>query len=65
MWKYINHKKNILGSQPLGIDRSCPICNSSKSKTILELENFQFYSDSDRLKHGNTWRDIEIYDTFF
>ena len=47
MWKYINHKKNILGSQPLGIDRSCPICNSSKSKTILELENFQFYSDSD------------------
>lgn len=47
MWKYINHKKNNLDSKPLGINRLCPICNSSKSKTILELENFQFYSDSD------------------
>ena len=31
----------------MGKIRNCPICNSDNSKTVLELKDFQFYSDSD------------------
>lgn len=47
MWNYINHRKNIIDQAPLGKIRNCPICNSDNSKTVLELKDFQFYSDSD------------------
>ena len=33
-------------SAALGYHRPCPLCGSLKSKAILELNDFQFYSDS-------------------
>lgn len=47
MWNYINHISETSNSLSLGTKRLCPICDSNKSKTILELENFQFYTDSE------------------
>jgi len=38
--------KAINSSSSLGYHRPCPICDSNHSKNILELSNFQFYSDS-------------------
>lgn len=35
-------------SLALTYHRPCPICSSSHSRVVLELEDFQFYSDSDR-----------------
>ena len=47
MWKNIEYKKSQFDSCKLGILRNCPICNSDNSKCILEIENFQFYLDSE------------------
>lgn len=46
MWNYIISNKNKIESKSLGLDRPCPICSSKNSKIILELQDFQFYSDS-------------------
>lgn len=46
MWNLINHKNNQIDSELLGLNRCCPICGSKNSKVILELQDFQFYSDS-------------------
>ena len=47
MLKRINNRKNKIDPTSLGINRPCPICESKNSKIILELQDFQFYSDSE------------------
>lgn len=44
-WSKINNIGNS-SSESLGYSRPCPICESLNSKNILELNDFQFYSDS-------------------
>jgi len=46
VWNKINSFKENLGSKALGVFRPCPICGSIDSKTVLRMDNFQFYSDS-------------------
>ena len=46
MWNLINRKKSQIDPELLGLNRCCPICGSKRSKVILELQDFQFYSDS-------------------
>lgn len=48
MWRLLNSKKNYSNENLLGKYRSCPICGSQKSKKVFELENFQFYLDSEK-----------------
>lgn len=46
MWNKFNTYNLKLDQTKLGHLRSCPICDSNNYKKIFELENFQFYSDS-------------------
>lgn len=45
-WAKINSFIGNTNSKSLGYSRPCPICGSLDSKTVLELSDFQFYSDS-------------------
>ncbi len=45
-WSNINSFTGNFTSKSLGYYRPCPICGSLNSKKVLELKNFQFYSDS-------------------
>ena len=46
IWSKINSFKENKNSKALSDFRPCPICGSIESKTILNINNFQFYSDS-------------------
>lgn len=46
MWAKINSLAGSHSSQSLGYHRPCPICKGLDSKTVLEINDFQFYSDS-------------------
>ena len=45
-WEKVNSFIGNATSKSLGFCRPCPICGSLDSKKVLELNNFQFYSDS-------------------
>lgn len=45
IWKKIE-RDQIQNSDALGYTRPCPICGGLHSKTIFQLNNFQFYIDS-------------------
>ena len=45
-WNKVNSFKENHKSKALGNFRPCPICGSIDSKTVLGMDNFQFYSDS-------------------
>jgi ubiquinone/menaquinone biosynthesis C-methylase UbiE len=45
-WNKVNSFKENHESKALGNFRPCPICGSIDSKTVLGMDNFQFYSDS-------------------
>ena len=45
-WKKINSFAGNCSSSSLAYYRPCPICGSLKCRVVLELNDFQFYSDS-------------------
>ncbi|MDC0965250.1 class I SAM-dependent methyltransferase [Candidatus Thioglobus sp.] len=45
-WNKVNSFKENRGSEALSHFRPCPICGSIDSKTVLGMDDFQFYSDS-------------------
>ena len=45
-WEKVNSFIGNATLKSLGFFRLCPICGSLDSKKVLELNNFQFYSDS-------------------
>jgi len=45
-WSNINSFTGNHASKSLGYHRPCPICGSLKPKVVLELNDFQFYTDS-------------------
>jgi SAM-dependent methyltransferase len=47
-WAKINSFAGNNTSKSLGYHRPCPICGSLDARAILELNDFQFYSDSKR-----------------
>lgn len=48
-WCNIDSFKNNYSTSTLGTERQCPICGSTDSRLIMELPEFQFYSDSEVL----------------
>ena len=44
-WSTIDSFDGNFSSASLAFERTCPICSSSRARVILELEDFQFYSD--------------------
>ena len=47
-WSKINSFEKNSTSKDHENSRACPICGSKKSKTVMSLEGFQFYLDSDK-----------------
>ena len=45
-WSKVNSFIGNTTSEMLGYNRPCPLCGSLDSKKVLELSDFQFYSDS-------------------
>ena len=64
MWSSLTNKKNNLDQSKLGCFRNCPICDSKNSKKIFELENFQFYSDSETLNKQFSIKENICFDCF-
>ncbi len=64
MWSSLKNKKNNLDQSKLGCLRNCPICDSKNSKKIFELENFQFYSDSETLNKQFSIKENICFDCF-
>ena len=48
-WNKINSFKKNYGSKDHKNFRSCPICGSTHTKTVMSIEGFQFYLDSKRI----------------
>lgn len=46
LWANVNSYLGNFSSPSLVFHRPCPVCDSINSKVVLELKNFQFYSDS-------------------
>lgn len=62
MWNNLKsgHLKNM--SQVLEYYRPCPICNSLKNRSLMCLEDFQFYSDSKTKPKHFTIRNVQCLD---
>jgi len=48
-WSKVNSFAKNRGSKALGSFRPCPICGSIDSKTVMEIDGFQFYLDSEKI----------------
>jgi hypothetical protein len=44
--------------------RPCPICNGHRSRTVLQFDQFQFYSDSGELPKRTDVRELQCLDCF-
>ena len=44
-WNKLNSFKGNFTSPSLAFHRSCPVCDSLCDRTVLQLEDFQFYTD--------------------
>ena len=65
MWKNINRINESSESSSLGTKRSCPICGANKSKIILELENFQFYTEGIRSAYQQLSKSLACLEILF
>jgi hypothetical protein len=45
-------------------ERPCPICSSSRARTVLQFDQFQFYSDSGELPKRVDIREVQCLDCF-
>jgi hypothetical protein len=45
-------------------ERPCPICGSSRARTVLQFDQFQFYSDSAELPKRADIREVQCLDCF-
>ncbi len=45
-------------------ERPCPICGSSRARTVLQFDQFQFYSDSGELPKRVDIREVQCLDCF-
>lgn len=64
MWRSLDKTINNFDQSKLGCLRNCPICDSKKSKKIFELENFQFYSDSEKVNKQFSIKENICFDCF-
>lgn len=51
-------------SAALTTHRPCPICGSNRARTILQFDQFQFYSDSDKLPKRVDLKEVQCLDCF-
>ena len=51
-------------STALTAHRPCPICGSNRARTVLQFDQFQFYSDSDKLPKRVDVKEVQCLDCF-
>jgi hypothetical protein len=62
-----NHVDSFLGNSSSAAtteERPCPICGSSRARTVLQFDQFQFYSDSGELPKRADIREVQCLDCF-
>ena len=63
-WRQVDSFSGNFKSSPLTSHRSCPVCNSLTSRVFLELEDFQFYTDSAQTPKRADIRQTQCLDCF-
>ncbi len=62
-WARVNSFVGNSSSPALTFYRRSPICGSIKSRVVMELDNFQFYSDSSELPKRVNVRENQFLDS--
>jgi hypothetical protein len=61
-WSKVNSFPGNSNSAALTTHRPCPICGSNRARTILQFDQFQFYSDSDKLPKRVDLKEVQYLD---
>jgi hypothetical protein len=63
-WRNVDSFPGNFSSPSAVQERPCPICGSNRFKTILQFDQFQFYSDSSELPKRTDIREVQCLDCF-
>ena len=63
-WSQVDSFPGNSSSAATTEQRSCPICGSQRSRTVLQFDQFQFYSDSGELPKRTDIREVQCLDCF-
>ena len=63
-WSKVDSFPGNSTSAALTTHRPCPICGSNRARTILQFDQFQFYSDSDKLPKRADLKEVQCLDCF-
>jgi hypothetical protein len=63
-WKQVDSFLGNSSSAATTEERPCPICGSSRARTVLQFDQFQFYSDSSELPKRADIREVQCLDCF-
>src|ERR1700693_5038486 len=63
-WSKVDSFPGNSTSAALTAHRPCPICGSNRARTILQFDQFQFYSDSDKLPKRVDLKEVQCLDCF-
>jgi 2-polyprenyl-3-methyl-5-hydroxy-6-metoxy-1,4-benzoquinol methylase len=63
-WSTVDSFLGNSTSAALTTHRPCPICGSNRTRTVLQLDQFQFYSDSERLPKRVDLKEVQCLDCF-
>jgi len=63
-WARVDSFTGNSAAPALWTDRDCPICGSHRRRTIVELSDFQFFTDSAAAPKRMTLREVQCRDCF-
>jgi SAM-dependent methyltransferase len=63
-WSKVDSFPGNSTSAALTTHRPCPICGSTRARTVLQFDQFQFYSDSDKLPKRADLKEVQCLDCF-
>jgi len=63
-WRRVDSFPDNFSSAATTEHRPCPICGSDRSRTVLQFDQFQFYSDSKKFPKRVDIREVQCLDCF-
>lgn len=63
-WSRVDSFPGNFSSAALTTHRPCPICGSNRTRPILQFDQFQFYSDSDKVPKRVDLKEVQCLDCF-
>src|SRR5713226_4191114 len=63
-WSKVDSFPGNSTSAALTTHRPCPICGSNRTRTVLQFDQFQFYSDSNKLPKRADLKEVQCLDCF-